>query len=284
MLRNYMNEGGKVLYTGRNGWVQQTSTGTGLNTYSGYTWWQEPVYGFDYPPDQAGDDDRPHTAFFRELDISNDWGQWWLGVAARQGGVGTSTNLPVVADERARGGLLDGMAPFAIDDSAGSGGTLEPSQNATTGAPDPRPKAPTRLRSISSVLPAVDPQRPFRQERVEADYVGQTTANGGAIISTRDAVSVGFGLEQVSGTVRQELVRRMMLHLLPTSADTTAPQVTWLRPGENATVNAADPVEIEVEAVGRAGRHEGGAPVRRRQAGAAQGVVPVPDALVPGGR
>ena len=247
MLRNYMNEGGKLLFTGRNGWVQQTSTSTGLNTYSGYRWWQEPVYDFDYPADQAGDDDRPHTAFFRELDISNDWGQWWLGVAARQGGIGTSTNLPVVQTS-GTGGILDGMAPFAIDDSAGNGGTLEPSQNATTGAPDPRAKAPTRLRSISSVLPATDPQRPFRQERVEADYVGQTTANGGAIISTRDSVSLGFGLEQVSGTVRQELVRRTLAYLLPTGADTTAPQVAWLRPGENATVNAADPVEIEVEA------------------------------------
>ena len=85
MLRNYMNEGGKVVFAGRNGWVQQTSTSTGLNTYSGYTWWQDPVYGFVYPPDQAGDDDRPHTAFFRELDISNDWAQWWLGVGGAPG-------------------------------------------------------------------------------------------------------------------------------------------------------------------------------------------------------
>ena len=91
MLRNYMNEGGKVVFTGRNGWQQQLGTSTGLNTYSNYTWWQEPVYGFDYPPNQAGDDDRPHTAFFRELDISNDWAQWWLGVGVRQGGVGTTT-------------------------------------------------------------------------------------------------------------------------------------------------------------------------------------------------
>ena len=53
--------------------------------YSGYTWWQEPVYGFDYPADQAGDDDRPHTAFFRELDISNDWAQWWLGIGGAPG-------------------------------------------------------------------------------------------------------------------------------------------------------------------------------------------------------
>ena len=97
-------------------------------------------------------------------------------------------------------------------------------------------------------------QRPFRQERVEADYAGAGAANGGAIISTRDSVSVGFGLEQVTdAAVRGELVRRMMAHLLPTGADTAAPTVSWLRPGEGATVNAADPVEIEVEAVDERG-------------------------------
>ena len=96
--------------------------------------------------------------------------------------------------------------------------------------------------------------RAFRQERVEADYAGQTTANGGAIISTRDSVSLGFGLEQVTDTAaRTELVRRMMLHLLPTTADAAAPTVSWLRPGENAEVNVADPVEIEVEAADERG-------------------------------
>ena len=118
MLRNYMNEGGKVVFSGRNGWVQQTSTGTGLQSYSGYTWWQEPVYGFDYPADQAGDDDRPHTAFFRELDISNDWAQWWLGINGRQGGVGTTTYN--AAQVRASGsGFLAGMPDIALDTSRG---------------------------------------------------------------------------------------------------------------------------------------------------------------------
>ena len=45
----------------------------------------------------------------------------------------------------------------------------------------------------------------------------------------------------------------MMAHLLPAGADTAAPTVTWLRPGDGATVNAADPVEIEVEAVDERG-------------------------------
>ena len=249
MLRNYMNEGGKVVFSGRNGWVQQTSTGTGLQSYSGYSWWQEPVYGFDYPPNQGGDDDRPHTAFFRELDISNDWGQWWLGVAARQGGPGTTT-YNGAAVQASAGGILAGMQPITLDTSVGSGESIEPTQNPTTGFPEPRLKSPHRLRSISSVAT----QRAFRQERVEADYAGQTTANGGAIISTRDSVSLGFGLEQVTDTaVRTELVRRTMAYLLPTSADTAAPTVSWLRPAENAEVGVADPVEIEIEAADERG-------------------------------
>ena len=133
MLRNYMNEGGKVVFSGRNGWVQQTSTGTGLQSYSGYTWWQEPVYGFDYPPNQAGDDDRPHTAFFRELDISNDWGQWWLGINGAPGRRGHD-HLQRRAPVRASGtGFLAGMPAIALDTTAGAGDTLEPTQNAATG-------------------------------------------------------------------------------------------------------------------------------------------------------
>ena len=67
-------------------------------------------------------------------------------------------------------------------------------------------------------------------------------------------MSIGFGLEQITDVgQRNELVSRVMGHLLPTTADTAAPTVTWLRPGDGATVNAADPVEIEVEAVDERG-------------------------------
>ena len=195
MLRNYMNEGGKVVFAGRNGWVQQTSTGTGLN-YSDYTWWQEPVYGFNYPPNQAGDDDRPHTAFFRELDISNDWAsggsgseharaEWARDRVPRRRRLTPSSGRP---DARAgAGGLLDGMGQVTLDTGVGAGGRIEPTQDPVTGLPDPRAKTPTRLRSISSVTL----QRPFRQERIEADYAGAPAGNGGAIISTRDSVVGG---------------------------------------------------------------------------------------------
>ena len=186
MLRNYMNEGGKVVFSGRNGWVQQTSTGTGLMNYSNYTWWQEPVYGFNYPPNQEGDDDRPHTAFFRELDISNDWGQWWLGIGARQGGVGRSRGRSPHRRRRTPSSGRPRRSCRAVACSTGCGrsrstpawapvATIEPTQDPVTGLPDPRAKTPTRLRSISSVTL----QRPFRQERVEADYAGAPTANGG---------------------------------------------------------------------------------------------------------
>ena len=116
-------------------------------------------------------------------------------------------------DARAgHGWFLDGMGQITLDTGVGAGGTIEPTQDPVTGLPDPRAKTPTRLRSISSVTL----QRPFRQERIEADYAGAAAGNGGAIISTRDAVSLGFGLEQVTdAAVRGELVRRMMAYLLP---------------------------------------------------------------------
>ncbi len=207
------------------------------------------MYGFDYPADQAGDDDRPHTAFFRELDISNDWGQYWLGVAGRQGGIGTTTYNGVTVTPSA-GSFLQGMNAFAVDSWIGSGDTLEPTQNATTGMPEPRLKSPTRLRNFSSV----SAQRSFRQERIEADYTGQTTANGGAILSTRDSVSIGFGLEQVD---EHDPQRDRAPHARATCCrrrPTPRPRRSaGMRPAENAEVSVADPVEIEVEAVDERG-------------------------------
>ena len=181
--------------------------------------------------------------------MPNDWGQWWLGIGSRCEGVGT-TALASTSVVPSSDGLLAGMTPFALDTSAGSGGTLEPTQDATTGANNPRLKIPTRLRPIS----VQTAQRAFRQERADADYTGVPNAFGSAIISTRDSVSIGFGLEQITdAAAREEVVRRAMSHLLPAAADTTAPTVTWLRPGDGATVNAADPVEIEVEGVDERG-------------------------------
>ena len=203
------------------------------------------------PAEPGGDDDRPHTAFFRELEISNDWGQWWLGVAARQGGPGTTT-YNAAAVQPSTGGILNGMPALTLDTSIGAGDTLEPTQNAGSGAPEPRLKSPHRLRTISSARSRSG--RSARSASRPTTPARPTREPGGAIISTRDSVSVGFGFEQITDTAaRTELVRRMMGHLLPTGADTTGPTVSWLRPEQNATVGVADPVEIEVEAVDERG-------------------------------
>jgi hypothetical protein len=159
-LRDYLNEGGKVVLSGRNVHVPFTSTGTGLQNYSGYGWWQDQAYGFNYPANQAGNDDRPHTAYFRELDVSNDFGQWFLGVASRQGGYGT-TVLNGQAVGPTANSIFAGIGPIAIESGAGT----DPNEDAD-GADSPRAKAPTRLRALSGVTT----QRAFRQERVELDY------------------------------------------------------------------------------------------------------------------
>ena len=104
-----------------------------------------------------------------------------------------------------------------------------------------------RLRNWSSA----SPNEPLRQETVQADYTTAPaqTANGGAIITTRDAVTLGFGIEQVPEAARNELVRRSMQHLLPTGADTTPPTVVGFKyPTNLSTATPRDPVELELTA------------------------------------
>ena len=291
MLRNFMNDGGKVLLAGRNLWVQQTAYQTafnpppqqgGLNSYSGYSWWQDPVYDFDYPPNQAGDDDRPHTAFFRELDMPNDWGQWWLGFGHRTGGAGTTT-LNAAAVEPAAGGILAGMGPIALDTSLGSGGTLEPTEDAVTGRADPRPKAPTRLRAISTQILPPATQRPFRQETIQADYAGQPNAFGGAVISTRDSVSVGIRARADHRPGGPRGARR------PGDGVPAARRRGHDRSdgdlaaaGRRRDGGRRRPGRDRGRAGRRARRHAGGPPRRRRRGRADEGLVPVPAALAAG--
>ena len=248
MLRNYMNDGGKVIFSGpqRLG-AADVGTGTGLNSYSGYSWWQDPVYGFDYPPDQAGDDDRPHTAFFRELDISNDWAQWFLGVGARQGGIGTTT-YNAAAVEPAPGGLLAGMSPITLDTTPARAARSSRRRTPSTGLPEARPKSPTRLRNISSITPATSGRSARSASRPTTPARRPPTAARSS--PPRTPSRVGFGLEQITDPrpATSSCAGRWRT-CCPTAADTTAPTVTWLRPGDGATVNVADPVEIEVEAV-----------------------------------
>ncbi len=61
-------------------------------------------------------------------------------------------------------------------------------------------------------------------------HPGHLTATGGAIISTRDAVTFGFGLEQVSEARRAaSYLKRSLSYLLPTTADTTAPTIVGFK-------------------------------------------------------
>jgi zinc carboxypeptidase/Big-like domain-containing protein len=237
-LRDYLNEGGKVLFAGRNGHVPFLGTSTGLNTYSGLQYRTDQFYGFFYPPNNAGDDRRPHTAFQELVDVSNDVEQYYFGTVARQGGYGTTT-FNASAVNPAAGGLFDGMAPITLDTGSGN----DPNQD-VNGVAQPRAKSPTRLRTWSSV--AV--QKPFRQERVELDVANPPAQAGGLALSTRDTVVFGFGLEQVSAAVRNELVRRSLAYLLPTAADTTAPTVAYTYPADGSVATPRDPVEVEVDA------------------------------------
>ena len=93
-----------------------------------------------------------------------------------------------------------------------------------TARPLPLAKIPLRLRNWAA---GGNTNEPVRQERIEADYTTDPAQNatGGAIISTRDSVTFGFGLEQVDTTTRSELLKRSLSYLVPTTADTTAPTI-----------------------------------------------------------
>ena len=81
------------------------------------------------------------------------------------------------------------------------------------------------------------------------------TQQGGFALSTADTVVFGFGLEQVPTATRNELVARSLAHLLPTTADTTAPSpVAFKWPAADAfAATPRDPVEVDVTAADERG-------------------------------
>jgi hypothetical protein len=242
-LRDYLNEGGKVVFSGRNSIQPFISTSTGLNATGPYNYRSDQVYGFFYPPDNAGDDRRPHTAIQRLIPVSNDVAQYYFGAAVRTAGYGSAT-FDASSVLPATGGLFEGMAPITLDTGSGN----DPNQD-VNGISLPRAKSPTRFRNWSSL--AV--QKPLRQERIELDVEDPPTQVGGVALSTRDTVSFGFGLEQVNAETRDELVRRSFAYLLPTEPDTTPPTVAFTYPAEGAIATPVDPVEIDVDAVDERG-------------------------------
>ena len=242
-LRDYANEGGKLLIDGRNVHQTFTSTSASLGATGPYTWTPDKLFGFYYPPNNSGDDDLPGTAFQRSRTISNDTWQNYLGVVGRQGGTGaTGTKFETGAVTPAPGSIFAGMEPFMVDATAGN----DPTENAD-GSPNPLPKSPLRLRNWSSV----SYNEPLRREAIQADYATTPAQsnNGGAILSTRDSVTFGFGLEQVDQATRNELVKRALQYLLPPTPDTTPPAIDGFKYPENlSTATPRDPVELEVTA------------------------------------
>jgi hypothetical protein len=252
-LREYANEGGKLVVDGRNVHQPFTSYNASLSATGPWNWTPDKLFGFFYPPNNEGDDDLPRTAWQRSRASSNDTWQNYLGVIGRQSGIGvplsTSTatnptnNYPDIAGYPVAAktdGLFAGMGPIVIDQSA----TNDPNQNAD-GTPFPQARIPSRLRNWGAS------NEPLRAERIEADYATPVTypTTGGAIISTRDAVTFGFGLEQVSETQRNEIVKRTMDYLLPTTPDTTAPTIVGFKyPANNSQGTPVDPVDLELTA------------------------------------
>ena len=238
-LREYANNGGKLLVDGRNVHQPFTSTSSSLSATGPYRWTPDKLFGFFYPPNNEGDDDLPGTAWQRSRTSSNDTWQNYLGVVGRQGGSGVSgTKFDAAPVTPAAGSLFAGMTPFTVDTTAGN----NPTQDAD-GNPLPLAKSPLRLRNWSSA------NEPLRQETIQADYATTPAQsnNGGAIMSTRDAVTFGFGLEQVDEATRNELVRRSMAHLLPAGSDTTAPTIVGFKyPPNLSDATPRDPVEIEL--------------------------------------
>ena len=212
------------------------------------------------PAEQLGRRRLAGTAYQRSRTISNDTWQNYLGVVGRAAGSGaTGTKFDTAPITPKPGSFLEGMTPFTVDATAGN----DPTQNAD-GTPLPLAKSPLRLRNWSSI----SVNEPLRLETVQADYTTTPaqTANGGAIISTRDAVTFGFGLEQVSEATRNELVKRTMSHLLPATADTTAPTRRRLEvPDRQLAGHAGRPGRDRAHRVRRARRHEGSPPVRQRR-------------------
>src|SRR3954452_24957621 len=90
-LRDFANEGGKLIVAGRQ--VHQPFTSTsGLSNTGPWTWTPDKLFGFYYPDNNGGNDDLVGTAFQRSRTTSNDTWQNYLGVIGRQSGVGVATS------------------------------------------------------------------------------------------------------------------------------------------------------------------------------------------------
>ena len=253
-LREYANEGGKLIVDGRNVHQPFTSTSASLSATGPYTWTPDKLFGFYYPPNNEGDDDLPGTAWQRSRTIVQ---RHVAELPRRRRPPGrrrrrrarSSTAAPGDAGQGRR--LFDGMTTVHGQRRA----------RATT-----RPRTPTarRCRSQVAAAPAQLDQRLAPTSRCARSGARPTTpptpaqnANGGAIISTRDAVTFGFGLEQVDAGHAQRARRRSpgapAADRRPTPRAPTI--VGYKYPTEPLDRHAARPGRARADGVRRARRH-----------------------------
>ena len=142
-MRDYANEGGKLIVDGRNIHQAYTSTSASLSATGPYTWTPDKLFGFFYPPNNSGDDDYPGTAYQRSRTISNDTWQNYLGVVGRQAGSGVTGTKFDTAPITPKDGL-DLRGHDALHGRRDRG--QRPTQNAD-GTALPLAKSPLRLRT-----------------------------------------------------------------------------------------------------------------------------------------
>ena len=83
-MRDYLNEGGKLVVGGRNAHAWPIGTG-GLTATGPYQGRRTRCSASSIPTTTRGDDDLPGTAFQRYRGISNDTWQNYLGAVAARG-------------------------------------------------------------------------------------------------------------------------------------------------------------------------------------------------------
>ena len=281
-LRDYANEGGKLIVDGRNVHQAFTATSAGLSATGPYTWTPDKLFGFFYPANNAGDDDLPGTAFQRSRGSPTTRGR--------------TTSASSAASRRRR------RASHGHDSStiAGARSPRRPAAcspawrrsrvDATRGQrPEPERRRHAAAAGQVAAAPAQLGRRPTsrcarRRSRPTTPPPGHRHATGGAIISTRDAVTFGFGLEQVDdGDAQRAASSAPELpaadHGRHHAADDRRLQV----PGRPLRRRRRRPGRGRADRVRRARRHEVGRPLRRRRARRHRPGLPVPVPLHPAG-
>ena len=279
-LRDYPNEGGKLVVDGRNVHQAFASTSTEPDGDSAYTWTPDQLYGFNYPPNNSATTTCPGTAYQRSRTTSNDTWQNFLGVVGRQAGAGVTARRPTPARRSPRrpAAIFAGMAP--VHGRRDRGQRPEPERRRHAA---PAAEVPARLRNWAERLHRSEP---LRQETVEADYDHRRPRRPTAARSSRRvtpsrsaSASSRSTRPRATSCVKRASATCCRRRPTRTRADGRRLQV----PGRpTARRRPADPVDIEVTALRRARRHQGGrASTPTARWSARPQVVPVPVPLHP---